>query len=229
MNLEIAHQKKYPLMLITFMLWLSILACSNMLFIDNKVDCDDVGGTWNGSTCYTPGESDRVDGKTDGDGGDSEESILQDGGNSETIDEDEEEESINIPTGTYIGWMFVDLSMTKCVFEDLGTQVTVEVADNGTVTGEMSNKFTLTCIEREGCIPKGETTYISFINGQITETNNTVEIHETHSFRNIVRCGPPEDYTEENTFVAEIRVSGDEMTCTIPGDGNRLYFRAKKR
>jgi len=225
MNMENAHQKKYPMTLIILTLCLSILACSHWLFINNEYDCEKVGGTWRNSTCYG---RDEGDGKTDEERDDSEESTQQDEDNSETIDV-EEEESTNIPAGTYIGTMYIDLSVTTCVFENLGNAVTVNVADNGTVTGSMSQKFTLTCIEREGCIPIAETTYISDISGQITDTNNTIEIHETHTFFNVVRCNPPEDYTEENTFVAEIRVSGDKMTCTVPGDGNRLYFEAIKQ
>lgn len=236
-----AHQSKYLFLLAILMLLLSALACTNMLFIDNQNDCMEVGGTWRGSTCYTPSEGEKVDGSTSSSEGDSnsttetennddlpEGSIQQDDGNNE-MDGVDEEESTNIPAGTYIGSMVVDLSMTRCVFENLGNAVTVNVADNGTVTGSISHKFTLTCIEQEGCIPIAETTYISDISGQITDTNNTIEIHETHSFFNIVRCHPPEDYTEENTIIAELQVSGDKMTCTIPGEGNRLYFEATKQ
>ncbi len=141
----------------------------------------------------------------------------------------DEEESTAIPAGTYIGRMVVDLSMTDCAFEDLGNMVTVVVANDGTVTGEISYKFTLTCIERDNCIPIGETSYISIITGQLTETDHTIEIHQTHSYRNIVRCNPPEDYTDEKTLIGVLTISGDSMTCTIPGDGNRIYFEAKKQ
>ena len=93
----------------------------------------------------------------------------------------------------------------------------------------MAYRFTLACVERDGCFPKAETIYNSTISGQITDTNKTIELKEFHSFVNLVRCSPPEDYSEENIIVGEIRVLGDKMTCTIPGDGNRLYFEAIRR
>ena len=241
MDEENDRQSMHLLTLAILLLLLSALACSNMLFIDNASDCADVGGNWQGSTCYTPGEV--VDGKTSGDSIEEETGDEQeDTGNSDSTAgregaEDpigegmEQNDDVNaggiiIPTGTYIGKMFLDFSVTACVFENLGNAVTVTVTDDGTVSGSMSNKFTLTCVEREGCVPIGETTYISTITGQITETSRTIEIHEIHSFLNLSACNPPDSYTEENTIVAEIQVSGDQMTCTIPGEDNRLYFEA---
>jgi hypothetical protein len=217
-----------------FLFTLTLIAISLACTLTDSLICGWEGGEWvaasNGGSgsCQPSDITGNSTTETETNGDSPEESIQQDEDNGEMEGVDEEE-STTIPAGTYIGWMVVDLSMTNCAFEDLGNAVTIVVTDNGTVTGEISYKFTLTCIERESCIPIGETTYISVINGQLTETNNTIEIHETHSYRNIVRCNPPEDYTEENTFIGELKVSGDGMTCTIPGDGNRIYFEAKKQ
>lgn len=217
-----------------FMFTLALMAISLACTLTDSMICGWEGGEWVAASNGGPGSCQPSDingnstTETETNDDSPEESIQQDEGNgiAESVDE---EGSTTIPAGTYIGWMVVDLSMTKCAFEDLGNAVTVVVTDGGTVTGQISYKFTLTCIEREECIPIGETSYISVINGQLTETNNTIEIYQTHSFRNIVKCGPPEDYTEENTIICELKVSGDNMTCTIPGDGNRLYFEAKKQ
>jgi len=141
-----------------------------------------------------------------------------------------EGESDSIPIGTYVGSTDFPDRWTQYPGTDFVNEITVIIANNGAVTGSLS-------VVREGEALVAENNCITFTDfdvsgapsGQLTDVKGTLVIQMVYYFETRYTEGcssATNEFTETYELSADVLISGDQMTGTVP---DFFSFEATRR